>query len=253
MPDPGNPDQDPKPFKPDPSKGPFGWYKPPTEPQKPLSEPDPDYDPDRLDQTHATDQETLFRAAAIKCAQIEDELGKLVIDATFKYLDRPPRMVQLFKFPSGNFDLYSTCEDIIGVVGGQLQGKVAVRYANIVEDYGKKSGTNPRYTLEIGLHTDKDTQKVYAEFAQKDPIIASNAKSYYYFDAEGNYRKISDIPNEIPVPNRSVIIGNRHMGKYESEMTAGDFELAAQALAMLIKRVKDPNWDQKPQQEKPAE
>lgn len=226
-----------------PSGGALGWYKPPTEPSRVLNEGDDE--PQVSDAPHTlTEDETkeqLFRAASIKCAQMEDELvdavknrGSAKVGGIFG-----DSVVSLIEFGDEKFLLYSSAEKLIGVEGGQLGGRVPIEFIeNITESYVRKIGMDTSHTLSIGLHTDEETRDEYARLAKQDPRNASNAYTRYYFNSNGDYGKISDIPNSIIISSeRQPLFRNDSFGRYESKMTFGDVEIAGRVLKMLKNRV----------------
>lgn len=233
MPDPGNQEQDPK-FKPDPKKG---WYTPPSESSRKLNEGD---EQPHQDQAPAIDQETLFRAAAIKCAQMEEELAQLMKNKLngkdYVKIEKDVYLNKLMKATT----LASYIENIKGVEGGQLNGIASISFLDGLANDAEKLGIKTNRELMVGLHADEKTCKQFNEFAKKDPTIASNASTMYYFTQDGEYKKSSRIPVGVTVDSSRPTLYPKGgiVNVYESEMTAGDFEIAGQALQMLINRLK---------------
>lgn len=222
--------QEPKPkFTPNPNKG---WYTPPSESPQKLHEGD--------DEPHQTDQEIQFRTAAIKCAQMEDELVTLMQQNLNGARQAMLRGVQIHAddyTPSPS--LQTIVEDIKGIEDGWYVGKVLLRFNGGFAKHAKDFGIETDKTLLLGLHTDEPTRGQFNEYAKEDPKMASYAETYYYFTPDGNYAKCSLIPSTVLVTDgRQPLAGYERATYYKSEMTPGDFEIAGQALNILIKRLK---------------
>jgi len=259
MSDPGNAENPPeqKPFTPDPKKSIFD--RPPA--QSRITEPDPDYhatkgDPPNLGEPIS--QEEAFRFAAIKCAELQDEIAVILHSKPFPIKgfhassgfgsSAPREGLSINYSPDGRIDVYSRIEHLKGVDAGQLEGAIPIRFKDGVANFADKAGVETTRELEVRCHTDEDTRREYESFAKSNPIDASNAITYYYFNARGEYGKISDNPTGIPTPsNTTTFDKNDHHSLYKSRMTEGDFELAGQVLSMTKKRLLNPNWDTEPQ------
>jgi hypothetical protein len=227
------------------NKGGFGWYKTPEEQSKPLAEPDENTDT-ASSPTPESDQETLFRAAAIKCAEMEEELSRLMdqtSDKEFrlrKDMDGDMDGIHFFKFSSGSSSIYSTTENIKGVEGGHLKGNAYILYNNGIANFANDLQIHTDKELRIsGINTDSSTREDFELYSKKDPRLASNASTIYYFTPNGDFKKVCEIPvGIVSDPPRKLMFNNATIKRYESEMTPGDFELAGQALQMLINRLK---------------
>lgn len=192
------------------------------------------------EQTPLPQQEMLFRAAAIKCAQIEEEIVRLLKLQDFNQLGTREDLY-IDNFPSGNIMIKSYLEDIYGV-GGK---PAAVEFLDGIAEDKEQLGITTDRSLEIGIYTDELTREAFEEYARKNPKMAENASTIYYFTQDGEYRKISCMPTGVSAdPNRKPLRGDPDpkavVDYYLSEMTPGDFEIAGQALIMLKKRI-DPS------------
>lgn len=231
MPDPGSPDQDPKPFKPDPNRPFFGDRMP----ARPLADPDPNYDPDKPDSVAPTSQETRFQAAAIKCAQMEEELEKLFTEFPQQETPFSPQE-GVWIYTQNPREISTWIENIQGVEGGK-EVEIIFRFDETADAEALKINTTR--DLEIELHTDEKTRQQFEEYAKKDPEIASYTSTHYYFTLDGEYKKSCFIPRAIPASHdRNPLYPGTEVGIYESEMAPGDFEIAAIALQTLISRLK---------------
>lgn len=255
MTDLNSPDQGPKPpFKFDPNKKLFDPL-PKTGNDEPRSFANPEPDTGSQDQTPATDQEVLFRAAAIRCAQMEEELYQLIWDT-------PP--------PKGGILIHDERfgKKTLGVYIGRSEyskGQVCTKIASYIEDISSIRPNFPgrvriafednnggrgyptidtKRELTIDIHGDDPTQEAFTEAVRRNPEQRPST-THYYFNEAGDYKKVVNIPYGIEVdPKRKPLIENGR--SFESEITLGDFEFAGRVLQMLINRLK-------PQEEKPAE
>lgn len=224
-----------------PQNTPFSWYHPPEGQPKKLNE----GDDETQEENPISEQEQLFKAAAIKCAQMEEGLAILMDKANPNDLGGG---VHLLKFENTDATtLLSYVESFLGVEGGQLKGKANIHFSDGIANFAKELKIPTNRELHIGgINTDIATRKEFEEYAKRDPMITSNTGTYYYFTSEGEYRKVCDIPEVINVdPTRKLMFHGATIKRYESQMHAEDFEIAGQALVMLKKRVENPNWDKK--------
>lgn len=139
----------------------FSWYTPLTDAPKKFTEAD---DVPSLKEDSMSEKEELFRAAAIKCAQMEEELSVLMAkrlgDNRFASLKGEVYLHRL----SNLMELSSYEEPFQGIEGGQLDGKVHVDYwdsGTDLADHARKLGINTPRKLVIGIHMDEPTQEVY--------------------------------------------------------------------------------------------
>ncbi len=242
-----NTPEEPKPNnEPAQGKGAFGWYQPPEGAQKPLAEPDPDFSHNNPDIAPLTDQETLFRAAAIKCAEMEEELNSLMEQTheqefKAKNEDAQIRFVKAY-YPRRQLSSLTSWKENIGRSNQRSVVQFNNGYTGSISYDGEKLGINTKMELLVGLHTDEPTRKEFEEFEKIYPEGARyDASTIYFFNTQGEFRKLSLIPRGMSVdPSRIPLYSRSYSGskKYESEMTPGDFELAGQALQMLINRLK---------------
>ena len=98
------------------------------------------------------------------------------------------------------------------------------------------------------MYTDEETRDQFKELTKKDPKMASNFNTIYYFTANGDFRKISivDSRSNIRIPDQQPLYSAQIATGYRSEMTQEDFEIAGRALQELIGKLN-------PQEGKPAD
>lgn len=257
MADSNSPDRSPKQGKPEPGKGAFDFYKPPTEPPRQLAEPDANYNPDKPEKESQGDR---FRAAAILCAGLENDISNLLRKnphIPFIPGTHISSIGSAIRFDS-NIESLTPSE-----VDMQYNRNTSITFFDGLTSFHMKEevkelGVRTDRALAVGFHTDMPTLKAYQEYLQQNPN--GDASTVYYFDEEGRYGKISIMPQGVKVdPDRQTFAGRNPRSSlevvyYESEMTSEDFELAGLALASLKKRITDPDWDKRSEdQEKPAE
>lgn len=217
MTDSNSPDQDPKPFKPDTSKGPFGWYKPPTEPPRKLNLGDDQ--PDQ-DQAPTTDQE-LFQHIGVELAKTATELEFL-----------------LKKFPVGMYRLKDETyvnhdEELImmsthkGLGGGSFYD-ARIAFLSYSEEQDVQ-GIKTKNVLNIDPALD-----------QEDISEEENIFMYKYFISPDG----KCVKQERFFPGKKLIDSPKN-GR-NTKMTLDDYEVIKHGLTTLLDILK-------PQQEKPAE
>jgi hypothetical protein len=255
MTDSNSPEPGPKPAS-DKPKNIFDIKREPFTP-RPLAEPDHNYNPAQgflpdKDSAPITDQETLFRAAAIKCAKMERELARLMKETQEDHIPKGIPAVKLYKNKS-----FSSFESGLESFGDSRKGWIFFEDGSGIT--GKNLGMDTSCTLIVGLHTDIETYHAYQEFLRKNPDTRGRGNTTYLFTKDGEYRKISNIAKGVKVDPSRPYLGEADNPlewavSYESPMTADDFELAGQALTALKKRIINPLWDrQESQEEKTAE
>ena len=229
-----------KPFRPDPSKNPFD--RPPIEPRA-FTEPDPNYDPDSPDIALPNDQEKLFRIAAIKCAEMEDELAGL-LSIYPKGITKLPRTEQDLEFQvertyQQTFLTLET-EELKGVASGKRLRNALIRFK--ILGYQPYNDVATNYELEIyGVHTDEATLGKFEELSD------GGASSKFYFSHDGNTGKVIEVPKELELDYAVLrdtkfpkldAIASEHQNRYEVNMGNGDFEVAGRALQILTEKLK---------------
>lgn len=252
MTDSNSPDQGPKPpFTPDPNRNPL-FDRPPIEPKK-FTEPDPNYNPDKIDHSPVADQETLFRAAAIKCAQAGEELADLIRHRTEENFPPGRRGRIQFNNDADGYLKFANWEQ--NVVGTHKWIQFSNGEAN--GDMAGKLGIDTSMGLMISLYTDEETRREYEAYSAGEAPTGEVVTSHYYFTKKGEYGKASAIPKGMKLDDSYQPLypdnPNTTTAYYKTPMNPGDFELAGQALEVLIKRIKNPYWDLEPQGEKPTE
>ncbi len=221
------------------------FNKPPVEPR--IIEPDPNYDSSVVPSTspEVETQEELFRAAAVRCAKMEEQLASLVQKVASNKpgsISQPLKGVLIESY-GNHLSVSSNIEDI----KIQESDTVGIKFNDGIANHAKRLGINTNRELLLWLHTDEASRKLYEDLSKTDPIIANNAYTLYYFTEDGEYKKSSSIPSRMkkmmdksrrPLFSKIPEEGDsKAMEVYESEMTAGDFEIAGQALQMLINRL----------------
>lgn len=238
---------------------------------RPLSEPDPNFvSGAKHETTPKTDQETLFRAAAIKCAEMEQTLFSYVENQPLKdsYSGKKSFMqngVITTQFPTGDWAT-STSAPFMGPIFDDYSTIELKRLGEVYSELGTLAKVKTPFALTIEAHMDQDTRKYFEEFKSNSHAFINNKfKTMYFFNDEGDFAKLSFVPNTFETPSEILKVfphltdevAKQHMnagkplpidgGKvYKSKVTEDDFEIAGQALQILINKLK-------PQVEKPAE
>lgn len=228
MPDPGSPDQGPKPRGQGPKKGAFGWYKPLEGPQKPLVE------PEQLHQTaEAKDEQSMnpevAKQMAIKLFELENEIIQMLPNdemttiAEHVYADNRDKQKALNSY-----------DESFGNTG--QHGNVQLLWDTGELYYPTKMDLNTHFQLVVGIHGDKETREQYETLMKNGS--AKNLQTMYYFTEEGRYGKVCELQPELK-DSRTLFMtfdnGNRMVA---SEMQPEDFELAGAALQALYNRLK---------------
>lgn len=94
------------------------------------------------------------------------------------------------------------------------------------------SKTDTQYSLRVSIHSDKSTQEELDKLKKENPESAQHAGTWYHFDENGKFFKLSVNPVEIP-DSRPHSSANRLMRFVESEITPDDFEIASSALIAI--------------------
>lgn len=219
MPDPGNPNQEPRPkFTPDPNKSPFDRPRAASN----ITEPDLNYvASDKQDIAPTTDDETLFRAKGIQLAQMETEL-----EATLE--NNFPRM-GMRKIANETFVVHEregfrmTTSQNLG--RGYSNGHVSFTAEPKEMDI---QGVKTRYILEVDPAFDQE------DLSDEDNIL----RSRYFFSPDGKCAK-----KERFFTGKRVI--DSPQNDRDATMTMSDLEVAEKSLATLLVLLKP--------QEKPTE
>lgn len=100
-------------------------------------------------------------------------------------------------------------------------------------DFPELVGTDTLNRLDIGVHTDEQTQEQIEGLQERDPKAFNILQSIYFFDENGNYGKIVSLPryfrDDRPDVGHPGVIQKYIIG----EMKPGDFELVDIALSIL--------------------
>lgn len=244
MTDPSSPDQGSKPFKPDLNKPLFGDRMP----ARPFAEPDPSYDasqgflPPKKGVDTIANQETRFSAAAIECVKLQDKVIEII-------RNNYPNDVKGGKIDSGllsfNRDEGTILVQLHGeamqrITGGSAIVELDISNNPLYRDIAEKLNS-PSLLPGIGVFSIIDDellekQKRYIEKHHHD----SHGTTQYFFSKNGGYYKVCHMPIDADaIEGRKRVSSHpSYANVYESEMTADDFEIAGQALQMLINRLK---------------
>lgn len=204
MPDPGSPDQEPKPGKPEPGKGAMGWYKPPTEPPRPLNEPDPHYKTARgfLEESSAkTKQEEGVTEGIKSIFAKENELSKVldrVLPAPEGYADGKVKIdghtsrYYIDSYGGGRSTaiygidmpkLYETLPEFEQYEGSSIAFREGSNER--IEDVDPMAIDIPK---KYGISTDR-TIEIFGKFSPDDPEFVGSKRiihtCHYYVDANG--------------------------------------------------------------------
>jgi hypothetical protein len=259
MADPGSPDQSPKPFKPGPKKG---WYSPRSAPPRKLNEGDDTH----TDQAPKKELDP-FQIAAIKCAQMEEKLANLLRARLEENLNDDgdeydeEQEIEDGVYLRKNFDLIdiaSEKEDIIPNFSSTHPNTRIVFEINrspeqALDDSYVGENRQPslkNYTLTIyGLFADRAHLATYDDYVSKGGT-SKFTRSEFQFSPLGEFTETVFVPtkffNEV-VKDPAIPLVPPDWGycPYEPKPDVNNFEIAGQALQMLINRLKP--------QEKPAE
>lgn len=225
-----------------------------------------------------TDEERM-KMAAIKCAVMEDEIEELLrktagnktrLDSDTFTIAQEDDALSLTTSDEGFWmsgkDMktgYFSGEPISPVAPITLTVRSEIPFHGL--DLGRR-GLNIQGFVSDGL-----TQNAYNKLAQRSHFVQIFTGTSYFFDKDGSYKKIVQLPKEIVDPSRQQneapkdylsihkksvknpenIDLSINFGSYESEMTEHDFEIAGQALVMLRDRLLEAQGQtpvEKPQQ-----
>lgn len=228
----------PNPHRP---KNPFDAKREPFTP-RPLSEPDPNYIAGVPDNAPPTDQEALFRTAAIRCSEMESALSSQmrarIGDRSMVSVGQDTHL----RSTGGIVDLFTSTESVSGTPNGQLEGKATINFIDGTHDFVDKLGIETDKALVIGgVYSDEKTRKEADEYIKNNPVNASNVNTTFYLNENGEHKKTVKRPKEMGIiPDRPIflVIPNGYI--YESEMTAEDFELVGIALQTLTNKLSPP-------------
>lgn len=102
---------------------------------------------------------------------------------------------------------------------------------------GKRVNTN--WKITAATHTDRQTMKAVEAEIEKDESVKRAVSTSYYFDDEGNCKKLIHIPRSTKDERPSARSVDGRMKYVEAEMEPGDFELAAFILERFEKLVSE--------------
>jgi hypothetical protein len=108
----------------------------------------------------------------------------------------------------------------------------------------KLLGVQTSYVLTMHLFSDLYALTAFEAQWEKDPTIAYSIDTSYYFDTEGNYGKIVELPKNL-VKGRRPLFADERSEEYISKMTAEDFLYAERAVTLMKRRLEDYNTVQK--------
>lgn len=222
-------------------KGAFGWYNPPEGPSKPLADLEGDSS-SPSSTAPETDQEALFRAAAIKCARLEEEIGKIVAEK-FPHAGDKRIKIDSFTINTAEEDFGTRYVDIefedTPILGcfekpADIQFTIYDDSNAILEGVGVQS----KYSLTLEDYysdPDQDNLNALKEYAEKG---YANPTTNFYFDLKGSYSKSTLLPADFDPPNELELVFEGSLeesldSEYAINMELGDFEVAGQALAFI--------------------
>lgn len=210
--------------------------------QNSLAEPPPETSEDI-----ASIENDPMKMAARKCAQMEEELAELLQSKINPNPDdiitTVPTGIQGLLIKGGSEGTLSieSLRESVGVPDKLTPIRFFVYpHTNEIDTTeAKRLGIETNKKLIIEMHSDEPTREAYEESVKERWSFASTT---YYFTSKGDMGKVSRIPVDVSVdPNRPILIPSNKFGSanvYESEMTPHDFEIAGQAITMLIDKVR---------------
>jgi len=107
-----------------------------------------------------------------------------------------------------------------------------------LKDVKTKLGVDTRHYVGLGIHTDQATMQAVEDIKEKQPSRSISENTYYYFDRDGNYAKVVEIPEGVQPDDREAhmhLFGSKYVS---SGMTETDFRLARAAVEEFTKQVK---------------
>ena len=88
-------------------------------------------------------------------------------------------------------------------VQNPLTGQEEQTVLEFVEENGQThhqaEGVNTKFRLRVRMHTDAETMEAYQAYKEQQGADATTPDTAYFFDTEGNFRKVSYIPVEVGV------------------------------------------------------
>ncbi len=102
----------------------------------------------------------------------------------------------------------------------------------------KELGIQTSFALTMHLFSDLQTLTAFEEQLKVNPALTNRIDTTYYFDNEGSYGKIVDLPKSI-VKQREPLFDDDIGGEYISTMTAEDFLYAKRVLTLMKQRLED--------------
>jgi len=202
-------------------KGAFGWYKPPEEPARPLSEPGPNYSSE-VSGDSKIDQEALLKATAIEYYNKGQEIAKLIKEKnpSSGITTLIPKKSVFFAFhPGKERDIITFTSNQEPISGYYESRKPVVTFNFHTDNLAWRRLLDTNWALSINYGSDSPQDKP--------------SSTYYLFNERGEFRKINVFHQKGEVSREE-----------PASMGAGDFEIAGQALELIKKRTIDPMWDQ---------
>ncbi len=190
-----------------------------------------------------TQQEELAKYSAQKLASMANEIKDIIEAGGIKSDSKDNFFVEISEssYDTGRISVNSYLTEDIKKPDGK-NAYISFTYSpNAKTDYGKKLGTRGNFELVVGVHSDEQSQEAYNEYAKREPILAGNAYTRYYFDEDGNFAKALglpvNMPDSRPLLHRGLIPGVM-IKSVEGEMTPSDFELAGKALSVILGKIR---------------
>jgi hypothetical protein len=199
---------------------------------------------DKLDSKAA---EMVSKQLASESEQIIEEARKIRVGASL------PEGVRIWNAESGNLEYSLTGERVkkLGVSGINLghfrppmpssPGTTEYYLAGNVPYwiYARAQGVETQTSLEVkGVHMDESTKQLVDSLTESDPNVVRGLKTVYFFDQQGNYGKLVNVPRK---QEGFVMTADGRMKAEEvvtfelgpSAMTPEDMELAGMSLKLL--------------------
>lgn len=216
--------------------------------KKPLDEGDLNYVPGQ--ETPPPTDEERMKAAAIKCAEMEDEIVNLLFSFDIpkgnpmKVTTKLSEKVFIWTGPENNQRAIKSLAESILLPNGKpaevLFNEGLTFEEPVDQDKAEELGITTGRTLSIGLCSDEQVRDAYNAFMETYPAF-ERTDTNYYFTKDGKYLKVVQLDKEVPLdPKRKLLYPPDHDNEvyiFESPMTQHDFEVAGQALTMLKNRL----------------
>lgn len=193
--------------------------------------------PDLTRLPDSTSPEEIAAYSAQQLAKTAHEIAEMVKSGQLETSSNDN--FHLMKSESGEeFDIHTRSEDVKDSTGEP----VSIGFESTTRSTRHIVGVDAKYQLNVGIHNDQESEEAFRKFAQKNPARAMFASTSYFFDENGNFAKVSNIPMEVADRRKPIeddfITRRPNVSSVFSKMTPSDFELVGKALTTILNRAK---------------